>query len=279
MFGFGTASSGFLLQSQSGFCGAPIACAQRNVSAQQDCCSKVCRRLIVHCGRRGGGRDRDSKRRGDGRRPNRVGELIRREISAIVDDAFARSFPSQESTAPVLVSVVDVTCSDDLKNARVSVSVLGTDVQKNLALRWLRGARKELRYELAQCVHLKYIPELSFTESEMAQAMKTVDILNMLAKEREEKRLLPSNQAAGVGAVPAGAASTDTGSFVDLDASADDALILEDLDIDGLIDEEDEAEDVLIVDVTDEDEDLEAMSDDKMKSVLFKTLEEEDFVR
>lgn len=276
MLGFGTAPSAFLLQSQSGFCGAQIACAQRNVSVRQDCGSNVCRRLIVHCGRRGGGRD--SKRRGDGRRSNRVGELIRREISAIIDDAFARSFSSQDSTAPVLVSVVDVRCSDDLRNARVSVSVLGTDEEKNSALRWLRGARKELRYELAQCVHLKYIPELSFTESEMAQAVKTVDILNMLAKEREEKQLLRSKQAAGVGTVHTGAASTATESDLDMDASADDALILDDLDIDGLIDEEDEADDALIVDVTDEDEDLEVMSDDKVRSVLFNTLAEEDFV-
>lgn len=224
----------------------------------------------MRCGRRNsGGRDR---RRGDGRRPHRVGELIRREISGIIDDAFALSHSNEDKSNPVLISVVDVKCSDDLRNARVSVSVLGSDEEKETAISWLRNARKEIRYELAQCVQLKYIPELLFTESELAQAVKTVDILNRLAREREQKQSLRSPQGASVGA---GDFDPDMG-FI---SSSNDALILDDLDTDGLIDIDDDASDALIVEVPGGDEELESMSDERFRKELFNTLGEEDFVK
>lgn len=222
----------------------------------------------MHCGRRNsGGRD---KRRGDGRRPNRVGELIRREISAIIDNVFAHSHRNEDKSSPVLISVIDVTCSDDLRNARVSVSVLGSDEERVNAISWLRSARKEIRYELAQSVKLKYIPELSFTESEMAQAVKTVGILNRLATEREQKQMPRSGQSAKVG-------SSNFEPDMGFSSSASDALILEDLDVDGLIDLDDDASDALIVDVPGDDE-FENMDDDQVRRELFNTLGEEDFV-
>lgn len=223
----------------------------------------------MHCGRRNsGGRD---KRRGDGRRPNRVGELIRREISGIIDDAFAHSHRHEDKSSPVLISVVDVKCSDDLRNARVNVSVWGSDEEKVNAISWLRRARKEIRYELAQSVKLKYIPELSFTESEMAQAVKTVGILNKLATEREHKQMSRSGQGAKVG-------SSNFEPDMGFNSSASDALILEDLDVDGLIDVDDDASDALIVDVPGDD-DFENMNDDQVRRELFNTLGEEDFVK
>lgn len=272
MFGF-TAAPGLPLGTS----------ALRGRSVQTRCQSAVAarcafrntpQRLAVFCGRRGPS-SRDYRRRGDGRRPNRVGELIRREMSSIIDDAFARAFHGEGSAVGVIVSVVDVKCSDDLRNARVSVSVLGSEDQKDTALQWLRGAKKELRFELAQCVRLKYIPELSFTESEVAQAVNTVNILNRLAEEREEKNLTHVREGLEVREpVPVGALSVTEGQGLDLDASAEDAIILDDLD--GVDDEDDEA---IIIDVTEDDEDLEEMDDERLRSVLYNTLGNEDFAR
>lgn len=230
-------------------------------------------RLVVHCGRRGS-YSRDSRRRGDGRRPNRVGELIRREISPIIDDAYARAFHGEEKSSPVMVSVVDVQCSHDLRNARVSVSVLGSNDEKCVALQWLKGAKKELRFELAKCVHLKHIPELSFTESEMAQAVQTVNILNKLAKEREEKTTRGKQEPSSVKTAPIVGITTDQS--LDLDASAEDAIILED---ENEFFEDADADDApMIIDISEDDEDLEEMGDEELRNVLFKTLGNDDFV-
>lgn len=201
------------------------------------------RTLTVQCKR---GSNHRNRQRGDGRRPNRVGELIRREISPIIDDAFARYFRLEDGESPILVSVVDVKCSDDLRSARVSVSVFGTDEQKTEALRWLRGARKELRFELAQCVHLKHIPELSFRESEMAAAVRTMSLLDTLAKEREVKssETVESGEESYQGAVADSVSLDDLGDF----------------EFGGYIDEDDDAEDGVIIDVAGDDEDEEGVA-------------------
>lgn len=233
-------------------------------------------RVVIVCGRRGNS-GRDSRRRGDGRRPNRVAELIRREMSPIIDDAFSRAFADDDDTSSVFVSIVDVKCSADLRSARLSVSVLGTDEQKNKALQWLKGARKELRFELAQCVQLKYIPELSFMESEMVQALKTVNVLDRLVKEREEKRARSLQATGEMNGMLNEETLYTAGQDLDLDASADDGLILDDLEIDGVFDLDGD-DDPHIVDVTDDDEQLEGMNDDDLKRA-FNTSEDEGIAR
>lgn len=226
----------------------------------------------VAMGSRRGGRP---ARRGDGRRPNRVSELIRRELAPIVDDVFAQMPTS--ATAPTIVSVVDVRCSDDLRNARVSVSVLGSDDEKKLALSWLRENRRAMRFELAQCVRgMKSVPELSFVESEVAQAVRTVGILDMLAKKRAEK------EADGMAVAPVEAAVED----LDMDAMADDPFV----DVEGseersessfnkdgidYVDEDDDFADELIIEVDADDDEAEdaydGMDDESVRQLLFKT--------
>lgn len=233
----------------------------------------------VVCARRGG---RGEKRRqGDGRRPNRVGEMIRRELGPLIDDAFARSFSAADRSKSVLVSVIDVKCSEDLRNARVSVSVLGSEEDRVVALAWLKGWRKELRFELAQCIRLKYVPDLVFTESEVAQAVKTVNIIDMLARERELK----------MNGAPEAVFETATEDGLDLDASDEDAIIGVDGDESDAPadasplrawleedhdDEIDDADDALIIDVDDVDDAMDEMSDDQVRRLLFKSMNEED---
>lgn len=202
--------------------------------------------------KRSNGTRRDFRRRGDGRRPNRVGELIRREISPIISDAYSRAFRSSEGATQVMISVVDVRCTDDLRNARVQVSVFGDNEARKAALSWLRTARKEIRFELAQCVHLKFIPDLSFEESEMLQAVNTINIINKLERQRTER------------------STTEAEYVVDSLKKEDDAL--EDaLRLDGLdsLDDDDD-DDVFIVDIADEDEEAKANEKDRDMDVMGK---------
>jgi ribosome-binding factor A len=230
----------------------------------------------------GSGRARPA-RRGDGVRPHRVGEMIRREISPIVDDAFA-GMPEFREEQPLLVSVVDVRCSDDLRNARVSVSIFGSDEQRKSALSWLKENRRALRYELAQCLRgMKSVPELSFAESEVAQAVKTVGILNMLSRQREEKLTGPQ-QPNSVLADDDGVNGEDE---LEMDAMADnpfidddnveeeakyDGTIVRTPEEEALYDEDDDYEDEFIIDIDGDDEgDYEEMNDDEVVASLFRT--------
>lgn len=177
----------------------------------------------------------------EGRRANRVAELLRREVGSIIDNAFARTYSRSDEAPPLLISVVDVKCSDDLRNARVNVSVFGSDEDRLEAITWLRKSRREIRFELAQAVKLKYIPELSFGESEMAAAVKTVDIINQIAQKRVQK----SEVAVG------DEAWTAPSGDLDYNAAADDGLIFEVEDDD----DDDDDDESFIIDVEDEDGD------------------------
>lgn len=223
--------------------------------------------FTVEC-KRGGRYTRSGH--GEGRRPHRVGELIRREVGKIIDDTISTTYRSETGGA-LLISVVDVKCSSDLRNARVSISVLGSNDQRREAVTHLRQSAKEIRFQLAQSIRMKYVPDLSFVESELADATNTVQILNMLAKEREEKaqrtsELVDSAVGVDVGA-PSSSMSTDDS--LDYDTSAEDAIIFDDEDgseddVDGLhiVDIEDAGDD----EIDDDEEDEQTRSRDKNRS-------------
>lgn len=213
--------------------------------------SKGKTRVPVEC-KRGGRYPRSGH--GEGRRSNRVGEMIRREVGRIIDDTVSSTYRSETGNT-LLISVVDVKCSSDLRNARVSISVLGSNDDRREAVTYLRQSAKEIRYQLAQCIRMKYVPDLSFVESELADATNTVNILNKLAREREEKALrrseLENLSDAAIG-VEAGLPSTSRDNSLDYDASAEDALIFDDDD-----DEEDDdgnLDGLHIVDIEDTDD-------------------------
>lgn len=90
------------------------------------------------------------------RRQERVGDLVRQQISQIlrrdIQDPRIR-----------MASVTSVDMSPDLRYARVAVSILGSDEERLEASRALRRARGYLRRRLAADLNtLRVIPELSF---------------------------------------------------------------------------------------------------------------------
>ncbi len=86
------------------------------------------------------------------RRPERVAEQIR--------DDLARMLREEVRDPEVgFVTLTDVVLSDDLRHARVFVSILGDEAR---ALAALDRARSFLRHSLAQQGHLRYTPDLRF---------------------------------------------------------------------------------------------------------------------
>ena len=59
-------------------------------------------------------------------------------------------------------TVTAVRITPDLRQARVLVSVMGTEEEQTETMKGLASARSHLRSELGRQVRLKYLPELNF---------------------------------------------------------------------------------------------------------------------
>lgn len=90
------------------------------------------------------------------RRQERLNYLLRQEISQLIHQGV------KDPRLAGVVSITEVDVSPDLKQARVFVSVLGNEDEKQQVLAGLRGAASFFRRELAGRVVLRYIPHLTF---------------------------------------------------------------------------------------------------------------------
>ncbi|MFC1529014.1 30S ribosome-binding factor RbfA [Candidatus Latescibacterota bacterium] len=89
------------------------------------------------------------------KRSDRVSALIKREISIIIDQEL-RDFIKN------MVTVTDVEMSRDLKNAKVFVSVLGSEGEIKSSLAALNSVSHSIREQLKVRIILKYFPRISF---------------------------------------------------------------------------------------------------------------------
>ncbi|HEX9015751.1 MAG TPA: 30S ribosome-binding factor RbfA [Chloroflexota bacterium] len=114
------------------------------------------------------------------RRIERVNALLAEEIS----DLIRRQI--QDPRLATMVSVIAVDTSPDLRNATVSVSVLGSEEEARLALTALRHAAGYLRHEMAERLRMKHIPELSFKrDTSIAQGARVLELLKEIQDERD----------------------------------------------------------------------------------------------
>lgn len=91
-----------------------------------------------------------------GQRLTRINEEMKKEIAQII-----RTEIKDPSVKDVMISVVDVDATNDLKQAKVYISVL-QDNKKNDAINALTKASGFIRREVAHRVNLRNTPELIF---------------------------------------------------------------------------------------------------------------------
>ena len=89
-------------------------------------------------------------------RIERVNQLIRQEISDLLRREVKDPRLSQ------FIAVTEVATSPDLRNAKVYISFISDEQQKQDALDALAGASNFFRKEMARTLRLRRIPELSF---------------------------------------------------------------------------------------------------------------------
>ena len=83
-------------------------------------------------------------------------------------------------------TVTAVRITPDLRHARVYVSVLGSDEERESTMAGLKSAARHLRVELGHEVRLKYLPELIFELDTGAEEAERLDQLLQKIHEEEE---------------------------------------------------------------------------------------------
>lgn len=100
----------------------------------------------------------------------RVNELVQREISDILRKRY--------QTEAVALTITEVRVAPDLRDARVFVSVIGSDEVAEAKLAWLRSKAVEIRDEVSRRIVLKYLPKFEYVLDR--SAARSVRILQAL---------------------------------------------------------------------------------------------------
>ncbi|GIO29956.1 MULTISPECIES: 30S ribosome-binding factor RbfA [Paenibacillus] len=109
-------------------------------------------------------------------RVGRVGEQIKKELSQLIQSEL-----KDPRIGFLTVTGVDVT--NDLSQAKVYLSVLGDEEQKENSLKALEKANGFLRSELGKRIRLRHIPELIFKFDEsIAYGSKIEKLLGEISK-------------------------------------------------------------------------------------------------
>lgn len=112
-------------------------------------------------------------------RQERVSQLLREEISRIIERQL------KDPRLGGMITVTDVQVTPDLRQARVFISVLGTDEEARASLEALQRAAGFMRAELAkQHLRLRYLPELEFRRDEsLARGARIFELLEQVKRE------------------------------------------------------------------------------------------------
>jgi ribosome-binding factor A len=102
-------------------------------------------------------------------RSDRVSAQLRRELGTLVHEAVRNhGLPS--------VSVSDVEVTRDMEHAKIFVTALQPERSKE-AMKALKALAPEIRYQLAQSVKMRHVPELHFHYDESFDRGERIDNL------------------------------------------------------------------------------------------------------
>ena len=106
------------------------------------------------------------------RRAERVGDLVKREIADIL-------IRGNLNTDFGFVTITKVEMSNDLKHAKVYLSIHGNSEERETHFATLMEYKKKIRYLLAQRLNLRFTPELNLSLDEsLDNAIKVQKLLN-----------------------------------------------------------------------------------------------------
>lgn len=112
-----------------------------------------------------------------GRRPERVAEQIREEVSQII-------LGDMRDPRVEVVTVTYVKVTPDLRHAKVYVTSMGTDQEMRESLAALNQASGFIRRELGSALKLRHTPELHFVYDQTADSAARIE---QILKEESDK--------------------------------------------------------------------------------------------
>ena len=120
-------------------------------------------------------------------RLTRVNELLKREIASVLyRDMAGTEFKFED------VTITRVETSSNLRNARVHVSIRGTDRNAERILHMLRSHRARLQNLIHRDVILKYTPVLQFIrDTSVAQGDRVLEVLSHLPEPHDDDESAP----------------------------------------------------------------------------------------
>ncbi len=115
-------------------------------------------------------------------RPQRVAELVRQEVAAMLTKGL-------KDPRIGFVSVMGVRMSPDLRYANVYVSLFGTEPERKSSLIGLRNSAGWVRRELGKRLRMRYTPEVRFFPDESLEEVYHLE--DVFEEIHEEQRLAP----------------------------------------------------------------------------------------
>lgn len=108
-------------------------------------------------------------------RQDQLGEVITHELSDLIRTRV-------KDPRVGFASITGVEVSADLRHAKVFVSVMGNDQERQDTLAALTHAAGFLRHELAQRLTIRYTPEITFRLDEsIAHGVHLIDLINRVS--------------------------------------------------------------------------------------------------
>lgn len=115
------------------------------------------------------------------RRTERLNDLFREEIS----DLLRRQIKDPRLNVFITVTHADV--APDLGHARIDVSVMGSDEEKEKALQGLEAAAAFIRHELRKRLSLRRMPRLYFrADDSIERAARVLHLLDEVTPPEEK---------------------------------------------------------------------------------------------
>ena len=105
------------------------------------------------------------------KRINRISEEVKRTISNIVQNEL------KDPRIPSITSISHVEVTNDVSFAKVYVSVLGNDFDRDEAVEGLNSAKGYIKKELSKRVKLRAMPELIFIKDDSIERALELDKL------------------------------------------------------------------------------------------------------
>ncbi len=116
------------------------------------------------------------------KRSERVADLIKEEMALML------LYELKDPRIQGIITVMEVRVSDDLRHAKIYVSVLGNDIEKEGAMEGLNRAKGFVRRTLGSRLHLKRTPTVDFFLDRRIDAQEQITRLLQSAQHTDKAK-------------------------------------------------------------------------------------------